>query len=368
MKFTKWSQLAYCKELEGNDIKALMIILSYHNAKLNGYNWNNTPNKELEKGLGIHRINIIKLVNRLVSMNLITKAKSGYGNANDLQPNIEAINAMIERNVSPTLHSNVAQTLHSNVAQTIHNTNSNNTNKKEKVIEKEMKNNYLNSSLHTTDSNSGEGAYNSDFCFDSNERVEVNEGERDIERIDSKETTAIVHPTGENVPPAQHQSNLDYIDRLERIYNATPIQSEVKYTYLSSETIDALNVCELSKDTIQSIVRTLTEASKNPHTFIAAAKKLTEFISYRPHVVLWFYEVIYNNAVGLLQSNLSENAHKYALDTLKLLRGAIVRAQGKDSLQPLPRAKRTIDTIVCPDSGEVRDDFELGGRKWHIAK
>ena len=142
-EFQMWAQLAYCKEFTNrncNDLKALMIILSYHNAIVRGSKWNNTPNKIIENALGITRPRTIELIQRLINMGLVTKQKKVHGNANHLHPNLEAIESMINRNmeelgivpsaapieednVPSAAHSNVPSAAHSNVPSAAPNTN-----------------------------------------------------------------------------------------------------------------------------------------------------------------------------------------------------------------------------------------------------
>lgn len=142
-EFQMWAQLAYCKEFTNrncNDLKALMIILSYHNAIVRGSKWNNTPNKIIENALGITRPRTIELIQRLINMGLVTKQKKVHGNANNLHPNLEEIESMINRNmeelgivpsaapieednVPSAAHSNVPSASHSNVPSAAPNTN-----------------------------------------------------------------------------------------------------------------------------------------------------------------------------------------------------------------------------------------------------
>lgn len=98
-EFQMWAQLAYCKELTNNDLKGLMIILTYHNAIVRGSKWNNTPNKVIAKSLGLSDRRTIDVINRLVNMGLVTRQKKVHGNANHLHPNLEAIEGMINRNM-----------------------------------------------------------------------------------------------------------------------------------------------------------------------------------------------------------------------------------------------------------------------------
>ena len=98
-EFQMWAQLAYCKELTNNDLKGLMIILTYHNAIVRGGKWNNTPNKVIAKSLGLSDRRTIDVINRLVNMGLVTRQKKVHGNANHLHPNLEAIESMINRNM-----------------------------------------------------------------------------------------------------------------------------------------------------------------------------------------------------------------------------------------------------------------------------
>lgn len=95
-KFNQWTQLLYCNELSGNELRVLMLILNYHNLD----NWNSTSLSTLKKDCGVGSTNTItKAAKVLEKKGLVTKVVSSYKKnikpTNDYIPNYGRIQEMI---------------------------------------------------------------------------------------------------------------------------------------------------------------------------------------------------------------------------------------------------------------------------------
>lgn len=91
-KFNEWAQLFHCKELNGNMIKALGIILEMYNEN------KNTPQTYLIAEIGISRNGAYKVMEKLIKIGLVTKHMRVNNNELNYIPNFENIDAMIAKN------------------------------------------------------------------------------------------------------------------------------------------------------------------------------------------------------------------------------------------------------------------------------
>lgn len=116
-KFNQWTQLARVKEIKGNELKALIIILDYHNLKCDGL-WNNTPQCVIQKEMGFPRKTLYRVLKSLEDKGFISIQQNVYESADDIVPNIEYINNLINVNHSLPMGQNDPNTYGSKMTHT----------------------------------------------------------------------------------------------------------------------------------------------------------------------------------------------------------------------------------------------------------
>lgn len=102
-KFNQWTQLARVKEIKGNELKALIIILDYHNLKCDGL-WNNTPHCVIQTETDYPRKTLYRILKSLEDKGVISIQRNVYESADDIVPNIEYINNLINESKMTPIH------------------------------------------------------------------------------------------------------------------------------------------------------------------------------------------------------------------------------------------------------------------------
>ena len=321
-KFNQWTQLLYCNELSGNELRVLLLILNYHNLD----SWNSTAISRLQTDCGVGSTNTItKAVKVLEKKGLVTTVISPYKKnikpTYDYIPNYERIQEMINA---------YSKNCVSGISKNEYKDNIN------KIIK------------------------------DSN-KTEVT----DNPILDNPKTKSIIevksNPTMQSKPNEvvnnPRSANLDYIEELERQFNANPsIDNEPTdathhpskatttnprannksnalvlsaHPHINSNYIKALD-CITPKKSNPSIMLDLVEASQRPAIFIDAMNKSIEWLqTYLSKGMNQFIAEVYHNANSILNSKdngLNEKQTKYATDTIKHLKKAIITCGGKEMI------------------------------------
>lgn len=327
-KFNEWTQLLYCNELSAIQLRVLMLILNYHNLD----SWNSTAISRLQTDCGVGSTNtIIKAAKVLEKKGLVTKVVSSYKKnikpTNDYIPNYGRIQEMIN-GYSNNCVSGISK------------------NDNRGISEIEYKDNISN------------------IIKDSN-KTEVT----DNPILDNPKTKSIIevksNPTMQSKPNEvvnnPRSANLDYIEELERQFNANPsIGSEPTdathnpskatttnprandksktlvlsaHPHINSNYIKALD-CITPKKSNPSIMFDLVEASQRPAIFIDAMNKSIEWLqTYLSKGMNQFIAEVYHNANSIINSKdngLNDKQTKYATDTIKHLKKAIITCGGKE--------------------------------------
>ena len=329
-KFNEWTQLLYCNELSAIQLRVLMLILNYHNLD----SWNSTAISRLQTDCGVGSTNTIsKATKVLEEKGLVTTVISPYKKnikpTYDYIPNYERIQEMIN-GYSNNCVSGISK------------------NDNRGISEIEYKDNISN------------------IIKDSN-KTEVT----DNPILDNPETKSIIevksNPTMQSKPNEvvknPRSANLDYIEELERQFNANPsIDSEPTdathnpskatttppkandkskalvlsaHPHINSNYIKALD-CITPKKSNPSIMLDLVEASQRPAIFIDAMNKSIEWLqTYLSKGMNQFIADVYHNANSIINSKdngLNDKQTKYATDTIKHLKKAIITCGGKEMI------------------------------------
>ena len=189
--------------------------------------------------------------------------------------------------------------------------------------------------------------------------------------LDNPKTKSIIevksNPTMQSKPNEvvnnPRSANLDYIEELERQFNANPsIDSEPTdathnpskatttnpkandkskalvlsaHPHINSNYIKALD-CITPKKSNPSIMFDLVEASQRPAIFIDAMNKSIEWLqTYLSKGMNQFIAEVYHNANSVINSKengLNDKQTKYATDTIKHLKKAIITCGGKEMI------------------------------------
>ena len=189
--------------------------------------------------------------------------------------------------------------------------------------------------------------------------------------LDNPKTKSIIevksNPTMQSKPNEvvnnPRSANLDYIEELERQFNANPsIDNEPTdathhpskatttnprannksnalvlsaHPHINSNYIKALD-CITPKKSNPSIMFDLVEASQRPAIFIDAMNKSIEWLqTHLSKGMNLFIAEVYHNANSILNSKdngLNEKQTKYATDTIKHLKKAIITCGGKEMI------------------------------------
>lgn len=329
LKFNQWTQLLYCNELNGNELRVLMLILNYHNLD----NWNSTSLKTLKKDCGVSTNTVSKYTKMLEKKGLVTTVISPYKKnikpTYDYIPNYERIQEMI--------------------------------------------NGYSNNCVSGISKNDNRGISKIEYKDNINKIIkDSNKTEvTDNPILDNPETKSIIevksNPTMLSKPNEvvnnPRSANLDYIEELERQFNANPsIDNEPTdathhpskatttnprannksnalvlsaHPHINSNYIKALD-CITPKKSNPSIMLDLVEASQRPAIFIDAMNKSIEWLqTYLSKGMNQFIAEVYHNANSILNSKdngLNEKQTKYAKDTIKHLKKAIITCGGKEMI------------------------------------
>ena len=329
-KFNQWTQLLYCNELSGNELRVLMLIRNYHNLD----NWNSTSLSTLKDDCGVGSTNTIsKATKVLEEKGLVTTVMSPYKKnikpTYDYIPNYERIQEMINA-YSKNCVSGISK------------------NDNRGISKNEYKDNISN------------------IIKDSN-KTEVT----DNPILDNPKTKSIIevksNPTMQSKPNEvvsnPRSANLDYIEELERQFNANPsIDSEPTdathnpskatttkpkandkskalvlsaHPHINSNYIKALD-CITPNKSNPSIMFDLVEASQRPAIFIDAMNKSIEWLqTYLSKGMNQFIAEVYHNANSIINSKdngLNDKQTKYATDTIKHLKKAIISCGGKEMI------------------------------------
>lgn len=329
-KFNQWTQLLYCNELSGNELRVLMLILNYHNLD----SWNSTAISRLQTDCGVGSTNTItKAVKVLEKKGLVTTVilpyKKNIKPTYDYIPNYERIQEMI--------------------------------------------NGYSNNCVSGISKNDNRGISKNEYKDNINKIIkDSNKTEvTDNPILDNPKTKSIIevksNPTMQSKPNEvvnnPRSANLDYIEELERQFNANPSidneptdathhPSKVTTTnprannksnalvlsahpHINSNYIKALD-CITPKKSNPSIMLDLVEASQRPAIFIDAMNKSIEWLqTYLSKGMNQFIAEVYHNANSILNSKdngLNEKQTKYAADTIKHLKKAIITCGGKEMI------------------------------------
>ena len=329
LKFNQWTQLLYCNELNGNELRVLMLILNYHNLD----NWNSTSLSTLEKDCGVSTNTVSKYTKMLEKKGLVTTVISPYKKnikpTYDYIPNYERIQEMI--------------------------------------------NGYSNNCVSGISKNDNRGISKIEYKDNINKIIkDSNKTEvTDNPILDNPETKSIIevksNPTMLSKPNEvvnnPRSANLDYIEELERQFNANPsIDNEPTdathhpskatttnprannksnalvlsaHPHINSNYIKALD-CITPKKSNPSIMLDLVEASQRPAIFIDAMNKSIEWLqTYLSKGMNQFIAEVYHNANSILNSKdngLNEKQTKYAKYTIKHLKKAIITCGGKEMI------------------------------------
>ena len=329
-KFNQWTQLLYCNELSAIQLRVLMLILNYHNLD----SWNSTAISRLQTDCGVGSTNTItKAVKVLEKKGLVTTVISPYKKnikpTYDYIPNYERIQEMINA-YSKNCVSGISKNDNRGISKNEYKDNIN------KIIK------------------------------DSN-KTEVT----DNPILDNPKTKSIIevksNPTMQSKPNEvvnnPRSANLDYIEELERQFNANPsIDNEPTdathhpskatttnprannksnalvlsaHPHINSNYIKALD-CITPKKSNPSIMFDLVEASQRPAIFIDAMNKSIEWLqTHLSKGMNLFIAEVYHNANSILNSKdngLNEKQTKYATDTIKHLKKAIITCGGKEMI------------------------------------
>lgn len=330
LKFNQWTQLLYCNELSAIQLRVLMLILNYHNLN----SWNSTAISRLQTDCGVGSTNTItKAVKVLEKKGLVTTVISPYKKnikpTYDYIPNYERIQEMVN-GCSNNCVSGISKNDNRGISKNEYKDNIN------KIIK------------------------------DSN-KTEVT----DNPILDNPKTKSIIevksNPTMQSKPNEvvnnPRSANLDYIEELERQFNANPsIDNEPTdathhpskatttnprannksnalvlsaHPHINSNYIKALD-CITPKKSNPSIMLDLVEASQRPAIFIDAMNKSIEWLqTYLSKGMNQFIAEVYHNANSILNSKdngLNEKQTKYATDTIKHLKKAIITCGGKEMI------------------------------------
>ena len=330
LKFNQWTQLLYCNELSAIQLRVLMLIHNYHN--LNG--WNSTAISRLQTDCGVGSTNTItKAVKVLEKKGLVTTVISPYKKnikpTYDYIPNYERIQEMI--------------------------------------------NGYSNNCVSGISKNDNRGISKNEYKDNINKIIkDSNKTEvTDNPILDNPKTKSIIevksNPTMQSKPNEvvnnPRSANLDYIEELERQFNANPsIDNEPTdathhpskatttnprannksnalvlsaHPHINSNYIKALD-CITPKKSNPSIMLDLVEASQRPAIFIDAMNKSIEWLqTHLSKGMNLFIAEVYHNANSILNSKdngLNEKQTKYATDTIKHLKKAIITCGGKEMI------------------------------------
>ena len=330
LKFNQWTQLLYCNELSAIQLRVLMLILNYHNLN----SWNSTAISRLQTDCGVGSTNTItKAVKVLEKKGLVTTVISPYKKnikpTYDYIPNYERIQEMVN-GCSNNCVSGISKNDNRGISKNEYKDNIN------KIIK------------------------------DSN-KTEVT----DNPILDNPKTKSIIevksNPTMQSKPNEvvnnPRSANLDYIEELERQFNANPsIDNEPTdathhpskatttnprannksnalvlsaHPHINSNYIKALD-CITPKKSNPSIMFDLVEASQRPAIFIDAMNKSIEWLqTHLSKGMNLFIAEVYHNANSILNSKdngLNEKQTKYATDTIKHLKKAIITCGGKEMI------------------------------------
>ena len=330
LKFNQWTQLLYCNELSAIQLRVLMLILNYHNLD----SWNSTAISRLQTDCGVGSTNTMtKAVKVLEKKGLVTKVVSSYKKnikpTYDYIPNYERIQEMI--------------------------------------------NGYSNNCVSGISKNDNRGISKNEYKDNINKIIkDSNKTEvTDNPILDNPKTKSIIevksNPTMQSKPNEvvnnPRSANLDYIEELERQFNANPsIDNEPTdathhpskatttnpkandkskalvlsaHPHINSNYIKALD-CITPKKSNPSIILDLVEASQRPAIFIDAMNKSIEWLqTYLSKGMNQFIAEVYHNANSILNSKdngLNEKQTKYATDTIKHLKKAIITCGGKEMI------------------------------------
>ena len=330
LKFNQWTQLLYCNELSAIQLRVLMLILNYHNLN----SWNSTAISRLQTDCGVGSTNTItKAVKVLEKKGLVTTVISPYKKnikpTYDYIPNYERIQEMI--------------------------------------------NGYSNNCVSGISKNDNRGISKNEYKDNINKIIkDSNKTEvTDNPILDNPKTKSIIevksNPTMQSKPNEvvnnPRSANLDYIEELERQFNANPsIDNEPTdathhpskatttnprannksnalvlsaHPHINSNYIKALD-CITPKKSNPSIMFDLVEASQRPAIFIDAMNKSIEWLqTHLSKGMNLFIAEVYHNANSILNSKdngLNEKQTKYATDTIKHLKKAIITCGGKEMI------------------------------------
>ena len=330
LKFNQWTQLLYCNELSAIQLRVLMLILNYHNLD----SWNSTAISRLQTDCGVGSTNTItKAVKVLEKKGLVTTVISPYKKnikpTYDYIPNYERIQEMIN-GYSNNCVSGISKNDNRGISKNEYKDNIN------KIIK---------------DSNKTEVTDNPILDNPKNKSIiEV----KSNPTMQSKPNEVVNNP---------RSANLDYIEELERQFNANPsIDNEPTdathhpskatttnprannksnalvlsaHPHINSNYIKALD-CITPKKSNPSIMFDLVEASQRPAIFIDAMNKSIEWLqTHLSKGMNLFIAKVYHNANSILNSKdngLNEKQTKYATDTIKHLKKAIITCGGKEMI------------------------------------
>ena len=330
LKFNQWTQLLYCNELSAIQLRVLMLILNYHNLN----SWNSTAISRLQTDCGVGSTNTItKAVKVLEKKGLVTTVISPYKKnikpTYDYIPNYERIQEMI--------------------------------------------NGYSNNCVSGISKNDNRGISKNEYKDNINKIIKDRNktAVTDNPILDNPKTKSIIevksNPTMQSKPNEvvnnPRSANLDYIEELERQFNANPsIDNEPTdathhpskatttnprannksnalvlsaHPHINSNYIKALD-CITPKKSNPSIMFDLVEASQRPAIFIDAMNKSIEWLqTHLSKGMNLFIAEVYHNANSILNSKdngLNEKQTKYATDTIKHLKKAIITCGGKEMI------------------------------------
>ena len=329
-KFNEWTQLLYCNELSAIQLRVLMLILNYHNLD----SWNSTAISRLQTDCGVGSTNTItKAAKVLEKKGLVTKVASSYKKnikpTNDYIPNYGRIQEMIN-GYSNNCVSGISKNDNRGISEIEYKDNISNIikdNNKTEVTDNPILDNPTTKSIIDVKSNPN---------------------------MTSKPNEVLNNP---------RSANLDYIEELERQFNANPsIDKEPTdathnpskatttnpkandkskalvlsaHPHINSNYIKALD-CITPNKSNPSIMFDLVEASQRPAIFIDAMNKSIEWLqTYLSKGMNQFIAEVYHNANSIINSKdngLNDKQTKYATDTIKHLKKAIITCGGKEMI------------------------------------
>ena len=318
LKFNQWTQLLYCNELSAIQLRVLMLILNYHNLD----SWNSTAISRLQTDCGVGSTNTItKAVKVLEKKGLVTTVISPYKKnikpTYDYIPNYERIQEMIN-GYSNNCVSGISKNDNRGISKNEYKDNINkiikDSNPKTKSII-EVKSNPTMQSKPNEVVNNPRSA-NLDYIEELERQFNANPS------IDNEPTDATHHPSKATTtnPRANNKSNA-------LVLSAHP--------HINSNYIKALD-CITPKKSNPSIMFDLVEASQRPAIFIDAMNKSIEWLqTHLSKGMNLFIAEVYHNANSILNSKdngLNEKQTKYATDTIKHLKKAIITCGGKEMI------------------------------------